>query len=1087
MSVPSRSALVLLIGALGVSVLAGCACNEDDRGFGSGAREEPDTPPDDDTATPQPPVAPVIDQNSVRFLDADGNPATLPISGPIQVTFTITDPDSTGYSITMTVSTGGLTGVFNDATVINATDPPNVFEEEVPNVTALVEHANSLQWDTVTDIPTVSATVAIQLCPRDAEGNSGDCYVYPPGGDIVIENTLESGLGAFCEPGHVEERSWLQGRVVVPLSDDTCINYKETVPVPQPDDFSAQFMIVMVNPNSETVRFSITQSAEPPLGLGLPPLASSMRVRPAPRRELPAMPAPPPPPCGPFPATLTEADVHLLQDSFGVVNDVDEVRGNELATLQALGEHVEIWVDNETPMDWDADCNDPTNPLEPSIVPAYGLTNCDFEAVADIIDANVYPTVTGLFGEPSDVDQNGRVAILISPRVNGLTMSNDDDGDDRFLVKSYAQPEVDLWAPDSIVNPGSNAREVIYMYAPDPIGLWSLVQVPLGGYLGYELAGRFAVALESLISYAHHRDICDAVLNPTDPIDLGAPPAEADWLDDGLGLLAADLSGFGATAYEDAWIYLDRSNLQDLTSDNTLLSFQDRGGQYLFARYLFDIFGAAVLPNIIDSDEVGIQSIIQAVGSEDFDDFALQWAAAMAVSGRQNPLSPGDLLVPDAVVPNYHVATSAVVSDPPQPGELYGANGFQVGFNLRGDNRVYANGTNPGGGTEIPDLRVRTENLDPALFHPGTDFYGQVARDYGVTAILVSGLTSPTNYLLIQTEAGHDLLGAVVRIEDTLPTSWRLTLEDILNAVPTTVVDLGTLDENGAERNVIGIVSDSWPLTLVESVEPPQGDDDDTVAPAAGDDDSAAQEVSQELPDTDRFGFNLTAGASVGIWLDRRIVNLSGEVPLDDPFVAVARAEDVPDVLDLASWNLHATSPCYDGTIISPPLLLPAFVSAQGSLIPDPVSDETSEFTPLAGGTTSTYECAYDLDQDGIADFDEVVPSNLIEQILQRQAENLADTPSVYGGMWQFAPAPYNLIPEVEPWWGDGFIDLDSNESPDDDLATAYLAYNIGGRAVEGGEEAVWAGWLPAGDYVIIVGGVGGATGPYDLSVRLLQ
>ena len=74
-----------------------------------------------------------------------------------------------------------------------------------------------------------------------------------------------------------------------------------------------------------------------------------------------------------------------------------------------------------------------------------------------------------------------------------------------------------------------------------------------------------------------------------------------------------------------------------------------------------------------------------------------------------------------------------------------------------------------------------------------------------------------------------------------------------------------------------------------------------------------------------------------------------------------------------------------------------------------------------------------------------------------------------------------------EPWWGEMMIDIDSNEEPDDDFATAIPAYNLGGRSALTGEEAVWMGTLPPGDYIIIVGGDAGATGPYDLSVRLIQ
>ena len=72
------------------------------------------------------------------------------------------------------------------------------------------------------------------------------------------------------------------------------------------------------------------------------------------------------------------------------------------------------------------------------------------------------------------------------------------------------------------------------------------------------------------------------------------------------------------------------------------------------------------------------------------------------------------------------------------------------------------------------------------------------------------------------------------------------------------------------------------------------------------------------------------------------------------------------------------------------------------------------------------------------------------------------------------------------PFFDETFIDFDSNEDPDDERPTFIAAANIGGGVVDEGEEAVWMGTLPPGDYIIIVGGGDGATGPYDLSVRVV-
>jgi hypothetical protein len=73
------------------------------------------------------------------------------------------------------------------------------------------------------------------------------------------------------------------------------------------------------------------------------------------------------------------------------------------------------------------------------------------------------------------------------------------------------------------------------------------------------------------------------------------------------------------------------------------------------------------------------------------------------------------------------------------------------------------------------------------------------------------------------------------------------------------------------------------------------------------------------------------------------------------------------------------------------------------------------------------------------------------------------------------------------PFFNADFLDLDSSEWPDDDFATSLPALSLGGRAVAGGEEAVWTGTLPPGDYILLVGATGGSTGPYELSIRILE
>jgi len=1057
----------------------------------------------------------------VEILGVD--PSTLPVTGTVDVILQVSDADSTGYAVTLEFGIEGSGSNWQPATVSNATTDPNVFEEDVGNEGFQVQ--TEMTWVSADDIPSTTEMGALRACPVDSEGNAGVCDVWPDDGELPVDNYAFNGGGAFCQPGDLEATNWVAGRAFIPLSDGNCLNYQLSDP-PQADDFSAQFLMVLVNDTETDATFRISATSQPNFpeeGAEGPPMpipdahtpGAGMSVLTREQAQVLASSWPDPgPPKGFSPPQvtcvpdLTEADVNQDDRNFYLRDDLSagSERITRGANLRALGDTIAIYVDEETPMDLDSDCSDPNNPIESEGLPAFGFTNCDLEDIVDVVDQNISPTLTSLFGPVSDVDQNCRVTVFISHRLNGLTADSSESEDDGFVVRSFAEPGIDLWERNLQANPFSNEQEMIYVYAPDPVGFWSENQVQLDGYLNYDLAGRIAVSMQEMISYAQHRGVAKELLDPQDPLDLNLPDAEDDWLNDAMGLMAADMCGFGSIAFEDAWIYMDRAHLLELQTENELSDFQDRGGQYLFLRYLVDQWGTSALSTIIDAETTGVETI-EALTGMDFEEIVVQWATALAVSGRTN--AAGLPLVPDSVIPGYLNSTTVSVADPenPQPGELFGANGFQQGFNVRGINRTFAGGAQAGGSTELLERRVRTENLDPLVFHPQTDFFGTVAGNDGVVVILISGLEQPVNYLILESEGGVELLGNVIRIEDTAAdqANMDVTLESVDGAKITTVRSLGVLganelDPQGLERRVIGRIDPAEGFEVVTATTPPElgddddsaGDDDDSAggARADDDDDDSAGIEDVEITDTDRYSFSLTSVTTVAVWVDRRIASLGGGVELDDPFVAVALESDVPDAFDETMWDFGPNfGICPDPGVYIPgtsvffyPLVMPAFVAAQGNLSSNPVVEE---FTPLIGtGSIPEYTCDIDHDQDGLADADEAEPDSLAAQIIQRQAENLDLDPSFYQNTFELLPE--DALDVTVPFYGANFIDVDSNENPDDEVATAYMAANVGGRAAEVGEEAVWMGQLPPGDYIIIVGGAGGSTGAYDLSVRIV-
>ena len=100
--------------------------------------------------------------------------------------------------------------------------------------------------------------------------------------------------------------------------------------------------------------------------------------------------------------------------------------------------------------------------------PKDGLTNADYQHVAATFDTLVWPVNVPAFGEPTDIDQNGRVLIFYTRAVNELTPPNVN-----FVVGGFFYGR-DLFPKTATGNfpacAGSNEAEMFYMLAADPTG-----------------------------------------------------------------------------------------------------------------------------------------------------------------------------------------------------------------------------------------------------------------------------------------------------------------------------------------------------------------------------------------------------------------------------------------------------------------------------------------------------------------------------------------------------------------------------------------------------------------------------------------
>ncbi len=735
---------------------------------------------------------------------------------------------------------------------------------------------------------------------------------------------------------------------------------------------------------------------------------------------------------------LETDDVGELQETFRVRSSIsDEEWEVKDATLWALGDYIAVWVDNEVPIDWDYDCDGVVD--QPHAYDAFGFDNCDLSTVADIFDLNIYPNVTGMFGAVSDEDGDGRIDLFLSPLLNDMPSSSEDEDEQGTVLASYAEPAVDLDAYDLKTNPGSDEREVIYGYVPDPAGQFHLgVNVTIEEYTNYALSAALARSLVSLVSYNQHI------------IEAEGSTVEEDWLNDVLGTLAADRCGFGAPFHEDAWDYLDAPHNFPLLAEGTRgdLSASPKGAQYLFGLWLWDWAATntsdrdAFFAAILAQEDVGTDAVESALGDyavdsdTTFDDLVLGWQLALLGTGATD--DAGDALITDASFTAY--SDAEILASPPSSRDaLYGANGYQRGLNIRGYNYAFVLGH-----TDAPEVEDDSEVLlggtDPFHFDPAFDFDGWIGKDYAAQVVRLDGIPYVAAGLQLQFK-GDGFLASVVRWND--PAAPDYAVENIYSPTDANVVSLPALPDNGDQIFGLGEITDGVDVLVT----------------------TADSGSSDAVTDTDRWLLDLTDRpvgelVYVQVWLDRRF-DENGDSPLADPWLGVAPLEYLPEpTVD----GMHNSSTCSGAVEFTYPESLLEHLYYQVML--SGTMGVVAELADACGvPEASAPSCADDFDGDWVLDDAEPAPATFLDQVRVQQC-------TAHGGA---IPADVEVYSEV---W------LDVDEQDEDSDATYYRQLNTGGAAGTEGEEAFVTVELLGGQQYVVVVGSPSDTGLYEISLR---
>lgn len=143
----------------------------------------------------------------------------------------------------------------------------------------------------------------------------------------------------------------------------------------------------------------------------------------------------------------------------------------------------------------------------------------DFDLLSQAFDSPIYPTDVAYFGEPTDLDGNGRVVVVVTHTVNQFA-SGPGGGILGFVFVG------DLFPRDFC--PSSNEGEIFYSIAPDPTGT-----DPFGPFDRIEALGliRATLAHEFTHTIQFGRRIA-----------AGFPPP-AIWLAEGQATLAEEVTG----------------------------------------------------------------------------------------------------------------------------------------------------------------------------------------------------------------------------------------------------------------------------------------------------------------------------------------------------------------------------------------------------------------------------------------------------------------------------------------------------------------------------------------------------------------
>ena len=218
----------------------------------------------------------------------------------------------------------------------------------------------------------------------------------------------------------------------------------------------------------------------------------------------------PPAARGPLASVVHTSVVPPSTKIFRVLSDFsnNNTFKTDTADLKYTGAHILIYQSKNAPQ------------------PPNGFTDSDITAFGNTFDQDLYTIDVATFGSPTDIDNNGRVIVLMSPIINHLTSASSCTSSG-FIAGFF--DAIDL-LPSQFTN--SNDGEIFYALVPDPQATFSCAHTIAS--VGQLTPSTFIHEFQHMISFGQH-----AILRNGHEED--------SWLNEGLSHVAEEL---GSRYYE---------------------------------------------------------------------------------------------------------------------------------------------------------------------------------------------------------------------------------------------------------------------------------------------------------------------------------------------------------------------------------------------------------------------------------------------------------------------------------------------------------------------------------------------------------